>query len=191
MSRRPMSLVLVAFSIPVLGGISFAAAQSVSNRPAPQVVIPAATVGSDRGGSGADDPASHKAPDDRFSASRSSSTVATQDTTGTTLDDKGGLRGVSSSSGQSSGVTAATVDDRSSRGGADDPATHDVFDDRGGDDGISHDSPGSTSPTSTTIDDHGGASGKSGSSDGSGSSASGSSGSGSSDDSRGRGRGKS
>jgi hypothetical protein len=183
-----MSLVLVALSIPLLGGISFAAAQSVSNRPAPQVVIPAATVSSDRGARGADDPSNHDAGDDRNGASRSSSTVDMQGTTSMTFDDKGGLRSTSGSSGQSSGVTAASIDDRSGRGGADDPATHDLFDDRGGDARSADDSRSPTSPTSTTIDDHGGASGKSGSS---GSSSSGSSSSGGSDDSSGRSRGKS
>jgi hypothetical protein len=185
-----MSLVLVALSIPVLGGISFAAAQSVSNRPAPQVVIPAATVSSDRGARGADDPSNHDAGDDRNGASRSSSTVDMQGTTSMTFDDKGGLRSTSGSSRQSSSVSAASIDDRSGRGGADDPATHDLFDDRGGAARSADDSRSPTSPTSTTIDDHGGASGKSSSADSSGSSSSGSSSSGGSDDSSGRTRGK-
>lgn len=86
MSFRPSgALTLTAASIALMGGLAFAAVESIDAEPSPQVVIPAATQsddsshrdagddgdrrgrdgGEDDGGrDGADDPATHDAGDD-------------------------------------------------------------------------------------------------------------------------------
>ncbi|MDQ1393824.1 MAG: hypothetical protein QOF30_2801, partial [Acidimicrobiaceae bacterium] len=63
MKKRIVCLALGVLAIPTLGGVAYAAAHSVSDRPAPQVIIPASS-NSSVGGGGADDPATHDLADD-------------------------------------------------------------------------------------------------------------------------------
>jgi hypothetical protein len=162
MRRRPLSLVLVALSIPVLGGISFAAAQSVSNRPEPQVVIPARSVSPNRSGHGGlDDPATHNSADDRPRVSGPSSTVAggTTSSTASAIDANGGDGSASSSGDRQASTTSSTIDDPGRGRGSDDPASHTSADDHGGTKQASpettSDHSGRTPSTTATTADHG------------------------------------
>ena len=153
MLKRPLTIALVAISVPLFGGIAYAATQSVASQPSPQVVIPTATTADDHGGArstgGTDDPANHDATDDK--GGLVTSTPAASDDNPATHDvgdDKGGLR-------------PAGVSD-------DNPATHDVGDDNGGSvtstPTVSNDNPA----THDVGDDNGGASGSGSSGSGSG-----------------------
>src|SRR3954465_10141323 len=110
MRTRPlMTAALATAGLLMAGGVAFAAANSVSTTPDPQVVIPS-SASTDRHG-GADDPATHDARDDKNRTAGNSSRSddpATHDAN----DDKGGTR--------SSGATTRN----------DDPATHDANDDK-------------------------------------------------------------
>jgi hypothetical protein len=179
--RKIASATLAVASVSLVGGIAYAATQSVSTRPAPQLVIPAASIG------GVDDdvtastaPGTPTTIEDRdrprgtTSTSVTPGTVAsgtvTRGTTVTTVDDRGrgrsGADDVTTSTTRTTVVTSvpSTVDDR---GGHAEPG-----DDRSGRSGSSNSGPGSSSSGS-----------------GSGSSGSGSSGSGSSGSSGGSGKG--
>jgi hypothetical protein len=127
MFKRPLTLALVALSVPLFGGVAYAATQSVSSEPSPKVVIPTSPTTDDHGGArnartGNDDPATHDANDDnggRVTTPVTSDDPATHDVG----DDHGGISGSGSgSSGSGSGKS----------GGSDDPASHDVGDDHGG-----------------------------------------------------------
>jgi hypothetical protein len=110
MKKRIVSLALGVLAIPTLGSVAYAAAHSVSDRPAAQVIIPASSSSSLRA-AGADDPATHDLGDDRGG-------TTIPGTTGTTVvghdvgDDHGGTT--------IPGTTGTTV------------AGHDVGDDHGG-----------------------------------------------------------
>jgi hypothetical protein len=138
MQKRIAMIALGVLTIPALGGIAYAASHSVSDSPAPKVVIPAspraATVRSD-------EPAGHDAGDNS-GRGRGAGDHATTSTTATPP------------------TTAVRIAPRRN----DDPATHDVGDDHGGttatptvsDDGPGHD----------VGDDHGDQSSNSGSGSG-------------------------
>ena len=144
MLKRPLTIALVAISVPLFGGIAYAATQSVASQPSPQVVIPTATTADDHGGArstgGTDDPANHDATDDK--GGLVTATPATSDDNPATHDvgdDKGGL-----SSADVSDDNPATHDVGDDNGGSitstpttgnDNPATHDVGDDKGGSSG--------------------------------------------------------
>ena len=96
-------------SLLLLGGVAYAAVQSVDDRPGPQVVIPSSTDDGNHARHGADDPATHDANDDRNQgqARHGADDPVNHDVT----DD---------STGRTSGGH-----------GSDDPATHDATDDNG------------------------------------------------------------
>src|SRR3954470_24659078 len=103
MRTRPlMTAALATAGLLMAGGVAFAAANSVSTTPDPQVVIPRSS-SADR--HGADDPASHDVRDDkgrsRSTTTRTTTTAgittrhddpATHDATDDATDDKGGTR---------------------------------------------------------------------------------------------------
>src|SRR3954468_19684291 len=81
MRTRPlMTTALATAGLLMAGGVAFAAANSVSTTPAPQVVIPSSSRSVPH--SGADDPASHDVGDDkggtRTTTSTSTSTATTR-----------------------------------------------------------------------------------------------------------------
>jgi hypothetical protein len=101
MRKQLVTLGLGALAIPLLGGAAYAAAHSISTRPAPQVVVPASPTTSGSRASGHDgtdhgpgtttsttvddrghDPAGHDAGDDN-------GVDPTTSTTSTTIDDRG------------------------------------------------------------------------------------------------------
>jgi hypothetical protein len=147
MFKRPLTLALVALTVPLFGGIAYAATQSVSSEPSPKVVIPTTPTTDDHGSvrsstGGTDDPANHDANGVPAAHGAPVTTVKTGDDPAThdVGDDKGGLTPAASK--------------------RDDPATHDVGDDKGGlapaasakDDPATHDAPA----THDVGDNHGG-----------------------------------
>jgi uncharacterized membrane protein YgcG len=136
MHKRLISAAVVLSSVPLVGGMAYAAAQSVSTRPAAQVVIP---TGADRHRDGVEpgddratattadhkDPAAHDAGDD-------DRPVAVHDA----KDDRNAVTTVPTTMPSPSTVpttVVAVVDDRGRGGpGLDDPAGRDVGDDHGG-----------------------------------------------------------
>jgi|GEM_PF-6492471 hypothetical protein len=151
MFKRPLSLAIVAISVPLFGGVAYAATQSVSNTPNPQVVIPTTPTTDDHGGArtsttGRDDSATHDANDDKGGLTTTVTVgddPATHDvgddhggTTVTTSDDHGGTTAPTGDDPATHDATHDVGDDHgsssSSGGGKDDPATHDVGDDHGG-----------------------------------------------------------
>jgi hypothetical protein len=156
MFKRPLTLAIVALSIPLFGGIAYAATQSVSSEPSPKVVIPTSPTTDDRGGTrnatgGSDDPATHDNAG-LVTTSTTSDNPATHDvgddhggvaTTPTTNDDHGGRATTSTTSGSpvfddhggrrgSGSGSSGSGSGSGMSGGSDDPATHDLGDDHGG-----------------------------------------------------------
>jgi hypothetical protein len=145
MSSRPFAtFALVAASLVLVGGVAYAAVQSVDSTPTPQVVIPAASSSddasptanpspSDDGRHGADDPADHDVNDDHGGLTGDDD-PATHDVG----DDHGGLRDDdeaddddddnsgpgSDNSGPGSG-SDDEADDNSGSGSGDDDGTDD------------------------------------------------------------------
>jgi hypothetical protein len=143
MFKRPLSLVLVAVSVPLFGGIAYAATQSVSSHPSPKVVIPTRPVTDDQGGTRgpSDDPTTHDVGDHAGALATTATTVAAPAT-----------HDVGDDHGDSSGGDTAST---GGNGGSDDPATHDIGDDHGGNSG--GDSRGDDDPATHDVgDDHGG-----------------------------------
>lgn len=139
MFKRPLSLAIIAISVPLFGGVAYAATQSVSNTPNPQVVIPTTPTTDDHGGArtstpGRDDSATHDANDDKGGLT-TTVTVGDDPATHDVGDDHGGT---TAPTGDDPATHDATADHgsgstgTSSGGGKDDPATHDVGDDHGG-----------------------------------------------------------
>ncbi|MCU1426521.1 MAG: hypothetical protein JWL83_521 [Actinomycetia bacterium] len=135
MRKHPFATLLVALSVPVLGGAAYAVTQHVNTRPASTVVIPPVTVST---------PARHHkttptSVDDRL----------TRATTPTSFDDHGNHSG--------SATTPTSVDDHGGNRGT----TPTSIDDHGGNatTPTSVDDHGGSATTPTSIDDHGGSRG--------------------------------
>lgn len=107
MQKRFVTIALGVLAIPVLGSIAYAAAHSVSDRPSPQVIIPASSnssVAQVNHVAGSDDPANHE----------TANSIAQRGA--------GADRG-----GQPAGGTVTPT-----TGGTDDGVGHDIGDDHGG-----------------------------------------------------------
>src|SRR3954454_20674543 len=134
MRTRPlMTTALATAGLLMAGGVAFAAANSVSTTPDPQVVIPS-SASTDRHG-GADDPPAHDARDDK-TCSAGTSSRSDDPATHEAGDDKGGTR-TSTVGSNDDPVTHDANDDKggtrtSTVGSNDDPVTHDANDDKGG-----------------------------------------------------------
>ena len=111
-TRTAMTVAGSAASLLLLGGVAYAAVQSVDTSPGPQVVLPSTSDDRTHARGGADDPANHDANDDRNRRNRAGRHGADDPATHDVNDDR---------SGRSGGGH-----------GSDDPATHDVNDDSGG-----------------------------------------------------------
>jgi hypothetical protein len=136
MKKRLVTVVFTMLSIPALGGVAYAASQSVSDSPRPQVIIPASAAHSP-----GDNPATHDGRDDHGIDTATSTTVSppgapakhdvrddngVDAVTGTSVatDDNPATHDV----GDDNGVDAVTGTSVPSN---DNPATHDVGDDNG------------------------------------------------------------
>src|SRR4051812_15546755 len=196
LTRTSMTVAGAVASTLLLGGIAFAAVQTVDSSPQPQVVIPSSATHSPQSHGGADDPATHDVNDDstgRSGGGHGADDPATHDVNDDSTGRSGGGHGADDpathdvnddSTGRSGGghgaddpATHDANDDSTGRSGgghgADDPATHDANDDSSGsgsgsgaDDPVTHDA---------TDDSTGSGSGSTGSDD-SGSGSGGSSG---------------
>jgi hypothetical protein len=152
--KRFVTLALGVLSIPMLGGVAYAAAHSISDRPSPQVVIPASSRTS---AGGADDPASHEANHAQGTDDSGNHLARTTATTAVNPPTRASDDGPNHDVGDDHGGAATA-------GPTTTVAGHDVGDDHGGSSGSSSSGSGSSGSGSS----------------GSGSSGSGSSGSGSS-----------
>jgi hypothetical protein len=158
--RKPVVIIAaVALSIPVLGGIGYAAIQSVASTPEPEVILPA-TISShgDDSSSTPDRSSPSTVLDDHGGARTGASPSGGSDdpVTHDVGDDHGGLRSPSSAGGPSGPTTTpSTIDDHGGRRSS--GTTPDTIDDHGG---RRTETTVPASPSSpTTVDDHGGRSG--------------------------------
>src|SRR4051794_7843521 len=170
LTRTSMTVAGAVASTLLLGGIAFAAVQTVDSSPQPQVVIPSSATHSPQSHGGADDAATHDANDDstgRSGGGHGADDPATHDAN----DDSTGRSG--SGSGTDDPATHDPNGDSTSRAGSgsgtDAPATHDGNDDSpsrsgsgsGTDDPVTHDANDDSSGSGS--DDSGSGSGSSGS----------------------------
>jgi hypothetical protein len=135
MFKRPLTIALVALSVPLFGGVAYAATQSVSSEPSPRVVIPTSHT--------SDDPATHDANDDHGGVATTPTTSddpSTHDanddhggvaTTPTTSDDPSTHDANDDHGGRSGSEVGTSGSGSGKSGGSDDPSTHDVGDDHG------------------------------------------------------------
>lgn len=154
MHKRIVPVAIALLSVPLVGGMAYAATQSVSTRPSPQVVIPSVA--------GFNTVQEH--PDDRTTATTVDDhgvdrTVAGSPTTTVAGHDAGDDRRPATATTGVTVTTVAGVDDRGRGGsGTDDRVNHDVNDDHGGRTVTSTVTP-TTAPRVTvpvtTVDDHG------------------------------------
>jgi hypothetical protein len=123
--RRPRAAAAIGvLAVPLLGGVGYAAANSVSDDPKPQMVIPASMSRS------AGDLATHDVRDDRAGQATTLTTAprASDDNPATddVGDDHGGLAqaGLTDTGGGGGGNSRSSGGDSASSGGHDDPQPH-------------------------------------------------------------------
>jgi hypothetical protein len=121
MTSRPFyALALATASVALVGGVAYAAVQSVDTSPTPQVVIPAASSSAtDDARQGADDPATHDVGDDHGGLTGSDDDPATHDVG----DDHGGLTGSDDDGTDDSGNSGPGSDDSLNSGPGSDDST--------------------------------------------------------------------
>jgi hypothetical protein len=130
--QRPWAAAAIGvLAVPFLAGVGYAAANSVIDKPKPQIAIPASSIRS------AGNPASHHAGDDRVSRATTITTPAPRPS-----DDNPASHHV----GDDRVSRATTITTPAPRPSDDNPVTHDVGDDQALDNVAAHDA----------VDDHSG-----------------------------------
>jgi len=93
MRKRPLTIALAVAAVPLLGGVTYAAASSVSTHPSPEVVIPHPK--------SADDPAGHDVNDDHGDDNAPGATTPTTVEHHDGVEDRSGPDGGDSHGGSS------------------------------------------------------------------------------------------
>jgi hypothetical protein len=104
MRKRPLTIAILAAAVPLLGGVTYAAASSVSTHPSPEVVIPHQKT---------DDPANHDARDGRKGVTATTAARGADDPANHDVGDDHG------NDAATPGTTVTTTEDRSGRDGGD------------------------------------------------------------------------
>lgn len=144
MNKRLVPVALALLSVPLVGGMAYAATQSVSTRPSPQVVIPAvASAGAPR-----DAREDRATVEDRATPAPGPTALPPTTTAARDAHDAGDDRG---------GATPTTRVTTTSVPGTDDGPNHDVNDDHGGRATVTVPAPPprTTVPTTSIPDDRG------------------------------------